>query len=128
MRQRCENKNNKGYPNYGGRGITVCERWHLFENFIADMGEPTADVSIDRIDNNGNYEPSNCRWATRTDQSRNRRNCLMYKIGGITKTLTEWCTQHGMNYGAVRSRLEKGWSIEAALTTPSTKRRIKPCA
>lgn len=80
MLVRCGDPSDKGYPDYGGRGITVCERWrgpHGFENFLADMGERPPGMSIDRIDVNGNYEPSNCRWATATEQNRNKRSSLL---------------------------------------------------
>jgi hypothetical protein len=73
MRQRCGNPKCRNYPNYGGRGIVVCFRWELFDNFLADMGERPPGRSLDRIDNNGNYEPGNCRWATHSQQQANKR-------------------------------------------------------
>jgi hypothetical protein len=121
MTQRCYNKNFRFYPDYGGRGITVCERWrHSFTAFLEDMGrKPTSKHTLERKENDGNYEPGNVRWATRTEQARNRRSSLLYTIGGVTKSLPEWCEQYGINWDCVWQRLKVlGWDIEKALTTP----------
>jgi hypothetical protein len=91
MISRCTNPRKKDYPNYLGRGIEVCERWHSFENFLADMGyKPSPEHTLDRIDNNGNYEPSNCRWATRKEQNRNSRWNRYLIFDGISKCIAEW--------------------------------------
>lgn len=89
---RCNNKNNRKYNDYGGRGITVCDRWaNSFENFLQDMGlKPSNKHSLDRIDNDGNYEPSNCRWATPKQQTRNKRNNIWYEYDGIKEVITDW--------------------------------------
>jgi len=103
MIERCRNPNNKAYPNYGGRGITVCKRWLKFENFLTDMGEHPVGLSIDRINNNGNYEPSNCRWATRSEQMINSRNAKLVTWNGVTKTIKGWAQYLG-THGTMLSR------------------------
>jgi hypothetical protein len=120
MNSRCTNPNLKEYPNYGGRGIKVCERWKSFENFIADMGVRPDGYSIDRINNDGDYEPSNCRWATTKQQLNNRRNSRILELNGERKTVAEWADHLGVKYDLIRNRVDRyGWSIERALTTPA---------
>jgi hypothetical protein len=116
---RCTRKSSSSYARYGGAGITVCERWRLsFENFFADMGgPPSADHSIERIDRTRGYEPSNCRWADRTEQQNNREVNHRVTIDGRTQTLAEWCREFGINGSTVRNRIGRGWSPEKALTT-----------
>lgn len=118
MKDRCSNQNTISFPNYGGRGISVCERWlHSFENFFADMGKrPSAKHSIERVNNNGNYEPGNCMWATKTAQARNTRRTHRLTFNGQTKSLTEWAQEIGITRAALRNRLKKGWSVERALS------------
>lgn len=120
MLRRCRNKNVIGYENYGGRGISVCERWLTFENFLADMGEPPSSKhSIDRIDHDGNYEPTNCRWATAVEQNNNTRSNRVVLLIDERDTLANWCGRLGLNYNAVRQRLAAGWSAERSLLTPT---------
>lgn len=122
MRERCHNPRNKGYASYGGRGITVCDRWSDFEAFYADMGpRPSLRHSIDRIDVNGNYEPENCRWATATEQSRNCRDTIYVEDGGKRVPLADVAEQNGINLSVLYGRLKMGWSLEKALTTPKRK-------
>ena len=121
MKQRCFNPNNVYYFNYGGRGITVCDRWkNSFENFFADMGlKPTPKHSIDRIDNDDNYCPDNCKWSTRVEQANNQRNNKpLITIGKETYTIVQW--ENKMGYGArvIQSRLNMGWSEYDAVMTP----------
>lgn len=108
-----------GYGNYMGRGIAVCERWLVFENFLEDMGRrPGPHFSIDRIDNDGNYCPENCRWATKKEQSRNTRANKMVTYNGETKCLAEWVDRVGIPRQTIRTRLRLGWTVEKAFETP----------
>lgn len=120
MRYRCLNKNHQAYHNYGGRGITVCERWLKFENFLADMGERPPGLTIDRKDNNGNYCPENCRWATRKEQANNSRHNRLITFNGKTLNMSQWANALGMSTDRLDGRINKlGWTIERALTTPA---------
>lgn len=126
MIMRCENPKDPKFPSYGGRGITVCRAWReSFAAFFRDMGpRPSASHSLDRVDNDGNYEPSNCRWATKTEQSRNRSNARLLTHDGATLGLAEWAEVTGITETAIRTRIDrKGWSVADALTRPL--RRVK---
>jgi len=121
MKDRCSNPNNRKYHLYGGRGIVVCERWHSsFENFLADMGErPSPRHTIDRYpDRNGNYETTNCRWATYSQQNNNKNNQRWVEYCGKQMTLTEAVMLVGINRNTVYTRLNCGWTLERALETP----------
>jgi hypothetical protein len=119
MISRCKPENTKQHPYHAGRGICVCERWTNFQNFLADMGpRPSLRYSIDRIDNDGNYEPSNCRWATRKQQARNARFNHVIEFRGESRCIAEWCEILGISRGTIRQRLEKGWSMERTLGEP----------
>lgn len=120
---RCYNQNNSMYKYYGGRGIKVCDRWldkeHGFENFLVDMGYPPSDIyQIDRIDNDGDYTPENCRWATPKENQRNTRRSKMIVHRGEPKTAAEWSEITGIDSPTIRYRLSAGWSVEDALTIP----------
>ncbi len=116
MIQRCTNLNVSNYKNYGGRGITVCDRWLDVCNFIADMGsKPTRNHSLDRIDNNQGYSPENCKWATETEQTRNRRSNKMLTYKGKTQCLSDFAKEIGVKMSVLSARLKAGWSIERAL-------------
>lgn len=118
MKSRCENPNVKTYPDYGGRGITICERWKKFSNFLADMGEPAPGMTLERIDNNKGYYKENCDWATRTKQGRNKRNNVLLTINGETLPLSAWAERSGIKYATIHQRITKGWTPEAAVKTP----------
>lgn len=120
MKRRCYNKNEKAYTNYGGRGITICDRWlNSFLAFYEDMGaRPSPKHSIERIDNDGNYEPSNCRWATHQEQANNNRWNKPITINGITKNIERWRRDLSLPNSTYQNRINRGWSIEKALLTP----------
>ncbi|MCK6499065.1 MAG: hypothetical protein L6Q38_06245 [Nitrospira sp.] len=119
MKTRCHNKNSSGFHKYGARGIKVCDRWLNFEDFLSDMGEAPLGMSIERKNNNGNYEPGNCIWATPKQQARNNRRNVTIHFCGRTQCLSAWCEGLGIPYGAAKQRIKKlGWSVERALTTP----------
>lgn len=107
MRQRCNDKNNKHYSSYGGRGISVCERWNDYSNFIVDMGRRPDGMSLDRIDPDGNYTPENCRWAENIVQQRNKRCSLFLEHEGVVRHLKEWADVTGICYGTLYQRLAK---------------------
>lgn len=110
MIQRCHNPRNPKFMDYGGRGIRVCQRWNKFENFLADMGlKSSPNLEIDRLDNNGNYEPDNCRWATRKEQTRNRRGNVLITHGGLTLTAQEWSELTGIQRQTILYRYHAGW-------------------
>ncbi len=117
---RCNNPKNQKFPLYGGRGIKVCARWaDAYASFLADMGrKPSPAHSLDRIDVNGDYAPNNCRWATASQQARNRQRNRLITINGVTRCLTEWEEVVGINHGTVKRRLRLGWSYHDAITVP----------
>jgi hypothetical protein len=119
MRQRCTNPKHRGFKNYGGRGIAHCSRWTAFANFVSDMGPRPDGGMLERINIDGNYEPGNCRWATRAEQNSNRRNCIYVEFHGERMTLKEASRRAGLKYRRVHKRItEHGWSVDAALTLP----------
>lgn len=122
MRNRCHNPSVASYADYGARGIKVCDRWQSFENFIADMGERPEGMTVERVDSNGNYEPSNCRWATRTEQGANKRNNLMLSDGKETLHLAEWARRLNISHAAILRRLANGWDEKRAVTEPAPER------
>lgn len=131
MRQRCLNPRTKCFARYGGRGIAICERWASFNNFVADMGECASGMSLDRYpDNNGDYEPLNCRWATRNQQQQNKRTSRLVTWNGETLALGEWAKRYGVKRQTLEYRLSCGrWSLVDALTSPGrTTQQPKPAA
>ncbi len=121
MKQRCNNSNNKDYSSYGGRGITVCKEWLEFSNFLKDMGEQPPNQTIERIDNDKGYCKSNCCWATRMQQARNKRNTRFIRHGDTRQSIDDWSEETGIPKAVIRIRLASGWSLEKTLTTTAKK-------
>lgn len=115
MKGRCLNPRNKNFNHYGGRGITISKEWMTFDGFFKDMGLPEKGYSLDRIDNNGPYSKSNCKWSTRSEQASNTRNSRLFTIDGETKCLKQWCRSKKVKYHVVMHKLKKGMSIHDAL-------------
>lgn len=124
MRNRCERPNDKQYKDYGGRGISVCERWKKFANFLADMGLRPEGMTLDRIDVNGGYAPENCRWSDLKTQRRNRRDNRLVFFQGREMTLIEACERSGLKYDTAKDRLLRyGWTVERTFSTLQDARR-----
>jgi len=124
MKMRCLNPNHPGFSLYGGRGITICDRWiDSFQNFLEDMGERPKGMTLDRWpDQDGDYKPGNVRWATVRDQQNNRRYTVVIEHRGIRKALTEWADETGISTESLYKRIHVyGWSPEKALETPTRK-------
>lgn len=118
MKARCCNPKTKSFANYGGRGIMVCDRWmNSFENFISDMGtRPSRKHSVERKNNNGNYDPSNCVWATQKEQSNNTRSNRILEFNGRRQNMNQWINETGKK--AIACRIWRGWSAERAISEP----------
>lgn len=118
MVSRCTKPSSQMYPNYGARGIKICPEWMQFEKFLADMGEPESrDLSLDRIDVDGDYTATNCRWASNIEQQNNKRNSVFIEHNGKRMTVAEWARELGLKVSTLRTRLGRGLPIYQALST-----------
>ena len=123
MIERCENVNSTRYADYGGRGIRVCDEWKdfaVFRDWAVENGY-SSELSIDRLNNDGDYEPSNCKWSTRKEQGNNKRNNRLLTYKGRTQTMTQWADEIGMNPDTFKYRIYLGWSVERAIEEPIRK-------
>ncbi|KKM23233.1 hypothetical protein LCGC14_1617290 [marine sediment metagenome] len=125
MKTRCFNSNKDSYKHYGGRGITVCNHWLKFDNFLEDMGERPDGMTLDRIDNDGNYKPSNCQWATQKQQCRNKRGNRIMFLEEQSHCLREWADILKVSYGLLENRIRRGWTDYQTLTIPKGGRRCE---
>lgn len=126
MHARCKFPSATGYANYGGRGIAVCSRWAVFEAFLEDMGRRPVGFSLDRIDNDADYSPANCRWVHPAEQRRNQRDLLYLEHNGKRQCAAVWAREMGIPYPTLRARVRAGWDSGRALMTPV--RQHKPYA
>lgn len=118
MLSRCYNHRGGQYKDYGGRGITVCPEWHEYRNFLSDMGRRPPGLTLERIDNNKNYMPGNCRWATRSEQNRNMRSNVILTIAMVTLPLCDWAKELSIHPTTIRTRMKRGWSVADAILIP----------
>jgi hypothetical protein len=128
MLDRCDLKAHKSYADYGGRGITICDAWRTYENFRSDMGERPYGMTLGRVDNSGNYEPSNCHWETYRQQARNRRSSRIIAHDGIVATLSEWSERTGLTGGTIWKRLNSGWPVDQSLMLKAKKQHNSRCS
>lgn len=126
MIQRCTNPESESYKYYGGRGIKICKRWRKFANFLADMGEPAPGLSIDRVNNNGNYEPGNCRWATAEQQANNARSVWAITSNGKTQSAARWAREFGIDKRLIYERIKRGWPLGPTLFIPPNIHHRRP--
>lgn len=124
MRSRCCDPKNDRFKDYGGRGIRVCDRWQKFEAFLADMGPRPRGTSLERLENDGHYEPVNCVWATRIEQARNTRRCRVLAFRGESLPVAAWAERLGIHQATIGARLKRGWSVDGALSTPARERTV----
>ena len=128
MQSRCYNPNDKRYKDWGGRGIKICNEWveniDSFVSWAISNGYQNG-LTIDRIDNNGDYSPDNCRWVTLAENNQNRRSSIFYTYNGKTQNLQQWCNEYGISRSMVNKRLKMGWDFEKALFTPKQTRDKK---
>lgn len=119
IKSRCTNPNDQAFEYYGGRGIKICDRWLRFENFLEDMGKrPSSKSTLDRKDNNGDYEKSNCRWITMKEQCNNRRSNRILSFNGKSQNISQWAKELNIQAALISLRLGRGWSVEEALSKP----------
>jgi hypothetical protein len=125
MKDRCSNPNNHSFNDYGGRGITFIERWNVFENFLEDMGDAPKGMTLDRRLNNLGYSKDNCRWATSTEQNRNKRNCVHITYEGVTRLAVEWSEIYSIPYKTIMDRVYKGLQGSELFAPVQTEKRNK---